>query len=224
MPTTPNLNLVLPLPTVTLGPEWAEQLNEAFDKIDVHDHSAGNGVKITPAGLNINTELNYNSNNLSNVRSLKLITHASPLAAVGDIRNIYVSGGNLYYNNNSGIPVQLTDGNNVTFGTSATRANGWGAVEVGSTGKTIGAADPETMFLVNTSSPRTFVLPPCGDVPAGRMYIFKDATGGAGTNRIRVERAGADTIEGLNVDNRDIQGAFSVLYFMSDGASNWSIL
>ena len=54
MATTPNMTLDLPVVSTTPGPTWATAVNEAFDTVDTHDHSTGNGVKITPTGLNIN--------------------------------------------------------------------------------------------------------------------------------------------------------------------------
>ena len=61
MATTPNMNLELPVPSSTPGPEWANLLNTVFNLIDNHDHSTDNGVKITPAGMNITTNLSFNS-------------------------------------------------------------------------------------------------------------------------------------------------------------------
>ena len=64
MPVTPNMNLSLPVPTSTVGPAWASQLNTAVEVVDDHDHSSGKGKKVTPAGISINADLDINSNNL----------------------------------------------------------------------------------------------------------------------------------------------------------------
>ena len=62
MTTTPNMNLQLPIVSTTEGPDWASLLNSAFAVIDNHDHSDGKGVNVTPAGLNIATDLTFNGN------------------------------------------------------------------------------------------------------------------------------------------------------------------
>jgi hypothetical protein len=107
---TPFMSLTLPVVSVTLGPLWAAELNAALTLVDQHDHSSGNGVAITPAGLNINADLEFNSNNAIELRSTRYDNEGSPLNGVNDIRCMYVSGGDLYYNNAAGTAIQLTSG------------------------------------------------------------------------------------------------------------------
>lgn len=107
---TPFMDLDLPTVSVTPGPEWASQLNTALTTIDAHDHSSGNGVRITPTGLNINVDLEFNSQNATEIRSVRMDNNGSALAGVNDLRCIYVSGNNLFYNNGVGTPVQITSG------------------------------------------------------------------------------------------------------------------
>lgn len=61
MPTTPHMNLDLPTVSTTIGPDWAQQLNEAIGSdgtgIDGHDHSSGKGVPITPAGMDVTDDI-----------------------------------------------------------------------------------------------------------------------------------------------------------------------
>ncbi len=102
--------LSLPTVSVTSGPEWAAQLNAAFELIDAHDHSTDKGTKITPSGLNINADLEFNSNDAIELRSTRFDNQGSALIAVNDIRCVYVVGGDLYYNNSSGTAIQLTAG------------------------------------------------------------------------------------------------------------------
>lgn len=47
MTTTPNMNLVLPDVSATLGPAWATALNTLLALVDLHDHTTGNGVALT---------------------------------------------------------------------------------------------------------------------------------------------------------------------------------
>lgn len=108
--TTPNMSLVLPIPTQELGPAWAVELNAALTQVDSHNHTAGQGVPIPSAALNINADLSFQGNNLTNLNSERYNDVGTPLSSPADLRSIYVSGGNLYYNNQLGQQVQITAG------------------------------------------------------------------------------------------------------------------
>lgn len=108
--TTPNMSLVLPTPTQELGPAWAVELNDALTQVDSHNHTAGQGVPVPSAALNINADLSFQGNNLTNINSSRYNDVGSPLSSPADIRSIYISGGNLYYNNQLGQQVQITAG------------------------------------------------------------------------------------------------------------------
>lgn len=118
MATTPNMNLVLPTVTVTLGPEWAELLNTALTRVDEHDHTSGLGKRITPAALNINGDLTVNTNHITDLKSVRFTDQAAVLAEPDDLRSVYAVAGDLYWNNGSGTPVQITSGNSVNVSTS----------------------------------------------------------------------------------------------------------
>lgn len=140
MPTTSFMSLNLPTVSVTVGPEWASQLNTALTAIDAHDHSVGKGPKITPLGLNINADLSMGSNNLGSTKSVRFSNQAATLGDAADVRSVYVYDNDLYYNNESGTAIQLTNGN-AAYGPSigsftANRAivsNGSGLLAVAST-------------------------------------------------------------------------------------------
>lgn len=106
--TTPDMALVLPEVSITAGPQWATLLNAAFTRIDAHDHSPGNGVLITPSGLNITADLSFVNNNATNLRTVRLTPNNtfSPVAA--DRNCLYALGGELYYIDASGNNVQIT--------------------------------------------------------------------------------------------------------------------
>lgn len=104
MATTPNMNLTIPEVLVTTGPQYATQVNEAFDEIDSHDHSTGKGSRITPSGLNINAALAFNNNSLTNVKAVTLATQTS----VTTNKSIYSRGNDLYFRDANGIEIQLT--------------------------------------------------------------------------------------------------------------------
>lgn len=104
---TTYMNLVLPVPTVTLGPEWAIELNAAIELIDSHDHTAGKGRLITPSAMNINGNLSLNTFSLLSAKSYQMQSLGSSLS---DPRAIYSVLGDLYYTNSSGTAIQLTAG------------------------------------------------------------------------------------------------------------------
>lgn len=111
---TPLMNLVLAIPGVTPGPEYANDINSSFTIIDGHDHSPGSGNPITPTGININTALPVNNNDITQVRSLRFFPQGSPLSNPDDIGCLYESGVDLYYNDGSGNQVRITQGGAVT--------------------------------------------------------------------------------------------------------------
>lgn len=113
---TPNMGLNLPVPGQEPGPTYATDNNSAFTIIDGHNHSPGYGEQITPAGLNINSDLAFQNTNAYQLRSVRYINNSAALATASDLNCTYVSGGNLYYNNASGTAVQITSGSSVNAG------------------------------------------------------------------------------------------------------------
>lgn len=114
---TTNMNLVVPVVGVEVGPDWATDINADLGILDQHNHSAGQGVQITPTGLNINADLPINSNNLTTVKTVNFhnlsatLTGASP-----NLGALYVAGGELIYNDESGNVVSITKTGNVNAG------------------------------------------------------------------------------------------------------------
>jgi hypothetical protein len=108
MAITPNMDLDLPDVGVTPGPEWAQKIVDAFERVDEHDHSSSLGVKITPAGMNINTDFSIASYDLVDVRSVKLDDMVAALT--GEIRSIYVKNGELVFQDGADNEVVITSG------------------------------------------------------------------------------------------------------------------
>lgn len=107
---TPNIGLNLPTVSVTTGPEYAEEINTAFEVIDDHNHTAGKGLQIPASGLNINADLPFGNNNQTGVKSTRFSDQPSALGGANDLRCVYSVLGNLYYNDGSGNQIQLTIG------------------------------------------------------------------------------------------------------------------
>jgi len=215
---TPNMLLSLPTVTVTIGPDWATQLNAALEVIDLHDHSSDKGVKITPAGLNINTDLNVNNNIFYNFKAIKLQNQDTALTGSSNANSIYTVAGNLYYTNGSGSSVQLTDGGApVSVPASASSFE----VTLVTSDVVITNSDSFVYLIVDTSTTRSITLPLASGVSAGRIYIIKDQSGNAEANNITVNIQGTDTIDGqssyvINSNNASIT-------LVGDGAVNWYV-
>lgn len=217
MPTTPNMGMTLPTVGVTVDPTWASNLNDALtNKVDAHDHTTGLGVRVPTAGLNINADLSFQSNDATNLRSVALNNNVSTLPS-GDIRALYASSGNLYYNNNSGVPVRITNGSSLDTGSLA--LNVWQLTELAGN-LTILNSDSFVVINTDTSSARTINLPDASSVTAGRYYIIKDKTGDAVTNAITVTPAGSDTID-ETASSTTVGTPYGTLTLISDGVSNW---
>jgi len=123
MPITPNMNMTLPTPSTTPGPTWADNVNAAFDVVDAHDHTSGNGVPVPTAGLDIDDDLSLNSHALLAADYLEMDQQLTTLGpSVTD--SLYDVSGNLYFNNGSGTPVQVTVGNAVNVSSTATVPSG----------------------------------------------------------------------------------------------------
>lgn len=117
-----NMNLPVPVVGVDPGPQYASDLNSCLALIDSHNHAAGNGVQITPSGLNINADFSIGSNNLILIRSSRYAVQGSPLALAADMGCVYVSGADLYYNDTVGNKIQITKSGGIA-GTSGSIAN-----------------------------------------------------------------------------------------------------
>lgn len=119
--TTISPNMGMPVPTVgeDPGPDWSTNVNASLSVIDSHNHSNGQGVPVSPDGLDINADLPMGNNNLTQTRSVRFTAQGSPLALAADIGCVYVSGVDLYYNDENGNQVRITQAGSVT-GSSGT--------------------------------------------------------------------------------------------------------
>lgn len=120
------MGLAVPQVGIDPGPDYATNLyNCLYFTLDGHNHSPGNGVQINPAGLNINTDLTFQSNNATALRSVRFTPQNTTLPTTGaDTACIYVSGIDLYYNDGAGDPaIQITKAGGV-FATSSGISNG----------------------------------------------------------------------------------------------------
>ena len=215
MATTTNMEIVLATVSETLGPEWAEVINAAFQTVDLHDHSSGNGVKVTPAGFNVNDDINMNNNGFSNIKAAGMKSQsAADTANTGSIQRI---GANLHWISGSGSNVQLTSGSSVN-------SSGTGELSVDAPASypySVTTSDSEVVLTIDTSGgARTLNLPAATNA---MTVIVKDMDGEAQANNISVAPNGSDTIDGSN-STYTIDWNNAAVWFISDGSSAWYII
>lgn len=114
---TPNMGLVVPGVSTEPGPEWAQEINADLGVLDQHNHTPGQGVQITPAGININVDLPFNSNNATLLKTANFINQGSTLTGMApNLGCVYVAGGELIYNDEAGNVVPITNNGSVNAG------------------------------------------------------------------------------------------------------------
>ena len=213
-PTT-NMQIVKPEPGVTVGPEWAQTLNEALDNIDEHDHTSDKGKRVPSAGINIDADLEFNSHDATELRSARLESQSGALVDPSDIGCLYRVGDNLYYNNSSGTAVQITSGTAVASSVSGA----FTAVTPGGYPYSVTSGNAQNVLLVATSAARTINLPAA---TTAILFAIKDISGLAATNNISVVPNGTNQIEGvaatylLNKNN-------GWWFFISNGLDAWYV-
>lgn len=212
------MNLNLPTPTVTLGPEWATELNTALETIDSHDHTSDKGVQIPTAGLNINADLDFNSKKAFSLLSTQFTEQNSTLTGATNAGSVYVTSGDLYYTNTSGVAVQLTSGGSIVSTPGSAQIF---ETTVVNTDLTISAASTFVYLIVDTTATRTIDLPLASSVTAGRIYIIKDSSGQALDNPITVNIQGSDEVDGAS--SQQLNSNYGSWTIVGDGIDKWYI-
>lgn len=219
MAATPNMNLDLPTPSVTLGPAWAVQVNAAFDVVDIHDHSSGFGVSIKPAGLDISSDLDFQTNRAINLKSSRYTDQLATLTGASNASSVYSKLGDLWYTNGSGVAVQLTSGSTIISAPSSVDNFQFDEIN---TDVTIGPSDAYVVLNVDCGSARIITLPSASAVSVGRIYLIKDATNQSETNNMSIVADGTDTIDGSASITVNSNGA--CVFVASNGVNRWSRL
>lgn len=208
------MDLTLPTVSATLGPEWASEVNEALETIDAHDHSDGKGPPVTPAGMDINDDLDFQNNKIESAKSLGMFSKDA--ADTTHLGSLQVVGGNVWFINTAGAAVQLTNGSSVVSAGSGVLTPS----VISSYPYTILTSDAQAVLIIDTASARTLNLPSA----ATAMFVgVKDGVGTASTNNISVVPDGTDLIDGSN-STYTIQEDFGMKGFLSDGVSKWYVI
>lgn len=185
MPTTPNMNLVLP----TEGGDaniWDTILATVFSLIDAHDHSTGKGVPVTAAGITIGADLSFGGLWAStNMRAVDFtpVAPATVSALAGAFFVNSSDSNNLYFRTVAGSNVKVTDGASLNV-----------AGFVGGIGGDYSTAGALVDYVAATDLYR-FRGPdpgsgrPWESIASGRIDIYEQATTVA--NRVRLQSPAA---------------------------------
>ena len=217
--TTPFMNLVLPNVLEELGPAWAQEINDAFEAVDEHDHSSEKGVKVKTAGLQINADLTFGNFSATNLKSTKYQNLSATLTGVLNSNSIYAVDGDLYFTNASGLAVQITNGGSIVSAPSTVQSY---ETIFAASSLVISNSDNFVFISVDTNAARSVTLPLASSVSVGRFYIIKDEDGLADVNNITITPTGGDTID--KAATLTVASPFSATHLISDGVSNWSLI
>lgn len=110
MTTLPNLSLVLPTRGAPGAGIWDDTLDADLALIDAHNHTAGKGVAVPTAGININADLSFGS--AFGLTNAQRIQFASVTALSSNNKSLFVNAADneLYWRSNAGSNVKLTAG------------------------------------------------------------------------------------------------------------------
>ena len=218
---TNAMGLTVPVSGSTPGPLYATEVSSDLDIIAGHRHtgeSNNDGYQVPTAGLDINEDLSFQSNNAISLRSTRFQNQSLILNGSGDVGCVYEKLGDLWYNNSAGTPVQITSGASIVG-----IVGGYNTVQT-SINLTIDAVDETILVSCDSSSNTiTVTLPLANTVSEGRFYIVKDTAGSATDNNITITPNGSNTID-LSTNSQVIRNNFGALCFVSDGTSNWLLL
>jgi hypothetical protein len=217
--TDPVTGILIPTPLVDPGPDYAFNVSNALSTLAHLTHTGASnldGYQIPSAGLNINADVSFQSNNITSLRSARFSSQSAPLTSSGDIDCVYVENGNLYYNNGEGVVIPITEGGSV----AVTVPGVYQTVKI-TTNLTINPDGYYSFIECNQVSPITITLPTSVSVPTGTFYIIKDAIGNSENDKITIRTTG-DTIDGYSNYILDVNMAAVCL--VTDGISNWMVL
>jgi hypothetical protein len=102
------MNMPVPVVGTDAGPDWANNINASLSIVDSHNHTSGQGAPITSAGLNINTDLPFNNNNATTLRTLRFQSQSATPSQPADLGCLFENGVDLYYTDGNGNVIRFT--------------------------------------------------------------------------------------------------------------------
>lgn len=110
---SPNMNLPVPVVGQEVGPQWAIDINSCFSLLDSHNHTSGSGVQITPSAVDINSDLLFNGNNATLLRTARFQPQLTVPALASDVGCLSVTGVDLWYNDVNGNQIRITQSGSI---------------------------------------------------------------------------------------------------------------
>ncbi len=180
---SPNMGMPIPTVGVTTGPTYATDINRSLLIIDKHNHSPGYGVPVTPTGLNMTDDLTFQNHNITNIRAARFTNQSASFPSTSpDIGEMYVVGGELYYNDTAGNIVPITKSGSVNAGAGSITG-----LPSGTAGVSYSSISKTYSFLSATSTDAnidagSYILryPGSYPTPSGN-YILLEAPSGLST-------------------------------------------
>lgn len=216
---SPNMNLILSTVNVDSGLSWEQNLNSSLTLVDAHNHAPGNGVQIEPGGLNINSNLSFQSNSAIDLTS----TVYTAVGSLPTLLAVYVIGNELYYNDGAGNVVKLTAGgvvnatsSGISSGTATASFNA-GVLVVNSAANTPANVQMGSALLGNNTALSKFLTlsPPAAmaanftltlpTIPGSTSFMTMDASGNMGTaSSVSGSQIAAGSLTGSQLANQTI--------------------
>jgi hypothetical protein len=103
---SPNMGLPIPGIQTEPGPQFASDINQALTILDSHTHSPGSGVSIGAQSINLQSDLSFNVNNATALRSARFISTTATSGT--DVGCVYVKGVDLFYNDLNANVIKIT--------------------------------------------------------------------------------------------------------------------
>lgn len=108
MPTeiiSPNMNLPVPVPGTTPGPQYATDVSNSLNIIDAHNHSPGKGAPVSITAIAVDANFSLSQFSLLDVKSLFLANQTIPLIGTNFLSDV---NGDLFFNDGSGNSIRIT--------------------------------------------------------------------------------------------------------------------
>lgn len=236
---SPNMNLPVPAVGIEPGPAWAQDINNSLTIIDSHNHAPGSGVQITPAGINVNVNLPFNTHSATGLLSTQFVSQAT---AITPFAALYVQGNELFYNDLSGAHVQLTKTGSPNSGTgnisgltspaSASYASSTFVFQ--SNANTAANIDGASILLrlATASSPALTISPPSSmttsyslvapALPSSTLPLVLDTSGNITASQVTLAQLTSPVIQALNPTGTVIAYAGTTTpagYLLCDGSA-----
>ena len=194
---SPNMNLPVPGVGSEAGPQYATDVNNSLTLIDQHNHSPGSGVQITPAGINISSNLPFNSNFATGVAGLTLSAQSS----TPSVNTLYESGVDLYWVDGNGNNIRLTQlgtvaaapGNITGLAAPATYISSSATFQFQSTTTAAANLDAGSINLRNLSPNSTYALTLSAPAGLSNNYTLQLPTIPSQTSFMQLSNAGIMT-------------------------------